>query len=167
MTDAPASGPMLCASCASTRKAHAPVVKRSGTRSNPDTIARRRVAQRFYSSPRWRQVRDAVRRRDGECLECGTRRDLTVDHVIPRSVAPQLAYHPENLRTLCRRCHGRKDGARAAAATARTRALKTAQEHLSILREGNDAREGSEPSRSPYGISTPDAMDTERDPVVG
>lgn len=125
--------------------------------------ARRRTAQRFYSSPEWRRVRDAVRRRDGACLECGTRRDLTVDHIIPRTKAPELAYDPENLRTLCRRCHGRADGIRGAIETARVKRERARSEAGAFLREGNDAREGSEPSRGAYG--TPNAIPTE--PVVG
>jgi len=160
MTAPPANGPMVCAVCQQTRAKFAPVVKRSGERTNPETIARRRVAQRFYSSPAWRRVRDAVRRRDGACLECGTRRDLTVDHIIPRAQAPELAYDPDNLRTLCRRCHGRKDGSRGGHATARIRRESASEEALRVLREGDDAREGSEPSRTLYG-------DGEREPVVG
>lgn len=91
---------------------------------------------------------------------CGTRRDLTVDHIIPRTVAPQLAYDPENLRTLCRRCHGKADGYRGALVTARVKRERVHEEASRVLREGGDAREGSEPSRGVYG-------DGEREPVVG
>lgn len=43
------------------------------------------------------------------CLHCGTRRDLTIDHIVPRS---KNGTHDEaNLQTLCRRCNSRK-GAR-------------------------------------------------------
>lgn len=159
MTAPPANGPSVCARCAATRAKHAPVVKRSGERVSDEAKARRRIAQRFYSSPEWRRVRDAVRRRDGACLECGTRRDLTVDHIIPRTQAPELAYDPENLRTLCRRCHGRVDGIRGAIETARVKRERARSEVDAFLREGNSAREAREPSRTLYG-------DGERAPVV-
>jgi 5-methylcytosine-specific restriction endonuclease McrA len=153
MTAAPASGPMLCAACGTRRKATTTPRKRTHEerRTSPDALARRAQARSFYSSARWRRVRDQVRERDGECLDCGTTSDLTVDHAIPRTIAPELAYEPANLRTLCRRCHGRKDGARAAAFRPRRSPLVDAQGGPSVLREGATARHGGEPSRGLYG----------------
>ena len=108
----PPAGPSLCERCRERRPR--PARRTTGDRrSNPATIARRRASQRFYSTPEWRRVRDAVRARDGECLMCGTTVNLTVDHVVPIARAPDLALEPANLRTLCRRCHGRVDGPRA------------------------------------------------------
>ena len=176
MTAAPASGPMLCAACASTRAAarpkrvHATPQKRTDhreRRSSPEALARRAEARKFYGSARWKKVRAQVRARDGECLECGDRERLTVDHVIPRAVAPHLAYAPDNLRTLCASCHGRKDGARAHASQARRSSKRAPEAPSRFLEGGYRPPTGREPSRSAYGSSTSDAMDTEREPVVG
>jgi hypothetical protein len=55
-------------------------------------------------------LRWAIFERDGyQCVRCGSRRDLTVDHVVPVSRGGLNA--PDNLRTLCRRCNSSK-GAR-------------------------------------------------------
>ncbi len=138
MTAAPASGPMLCAACGTRRKATTTPRKRTHEerRSSPEALERRATARRFYSSAIWRRVRDQVRERDGECLTCGATSDLTVDHVIPRAIAPELAYEPANLRTLCRSCHGRKDGARAKHYRPRRSPLMDSERVPSVLREG-------------------------------
>src|SRR5262249_47582701 len=65
---------------------------------------------RFYGTEEWRHVRAAVIRRDGRtCRVCSAvilfGRDLTVDHILPRSRYPHLALDRTNLRVLCRRCN--------------------------------------------------------------
>ena len=40
------------------------------------------------------------------CQHCGTRRDLSLDHIIPQSKGGPTTY--ENLTTLCRSCNSRK-----------------------------------------------------------
>jgi len=58
---------------------------------------------------RWRALRNRVLARDGYmCLECGSRRNLEVDHTIePRDGG--AAFPPvDGLRTLCRKCHHAK-----------------------------------------------------------
>jgi 5-methylcytosine-specific restriction endonuclease McrA len=55
-------------------------------------------------------LRWAIFERDGyACGVCGSRSDLTVDHVSPVIVGGRD--EPDNLRTLCRRCNSFK-GAR-------------------------------------------------------
>lgn len=40
------------------------------------------------------------------CLDCGTRRDLTIDHIIPVSKGGRTV--KDNLQTLCRSCNSKK-----------------------------------------------------------
>jgi hypothetical protein len=68
---------------------------------------------RFYLTHEWRQVRAAVIKRDGKvCKHCRRRiflpRDVTVDHILPRSIYPELALVLTNLQVLCRRCNSSK-----------------------------------------------------------
>jgi len=52
-------------------------------------------------------TRQNVFKRDNfECQYCGTRRELTLDHVIPSSRAGQHTW--TNLVTACKRCNARK-----------------------------------------------------------
>lgn len=52
--------------------------------------------------------RQNVFKRDGHaCVYCGKDRDLTLDHVLPRSRGGENSW--ENLVTCCAKCNGRKD----------------------------------------------------------
>lgn len=54
--------------------------------------------------PEWRGMSLALRRANPRCQRCGATGDLTVDHILPGSLAG-------GLRVLCRSCHatvGRK-----------------------------------------------------------
>jgi 5-methylcytosine-specific restriction endonuclease McrA len=52
-------------------------------------------------------TRQNVFKRDNfECQYCGTRRDLTLDHVIPSSKGGPHSWH--NLVTACKRCNAKK-----------------------------------------------------------
>lgn len=61
-------------------------------------------------SKRWKVLRQVILERDGwQCRCCGTRRGrLEVDHVEPVRNAPNKAFEPGNLQTLCSRCHASK-----------------------------------------------------------
>lgn len=59
--------------------------------------------------PRWRALRLQALRRDGwQCVQCGARGRLEVDHILPVRTHPHLAYELGNLQALCARCHTRK-----------------------------------------------------------
>ena len=111
MVAPPDRPPSLCDGCRVKRNARRPS-RRPDDGRTPATVERRRQSHRLYGTAAWRRVREAVKARDGECMACGALDDLTVDHIIPATVDPSLALELDNLRTLCRRCHGRKDGAR-------------------------------------------------------
>lgn len=47
-----------------------------------------------------------IKRDGGKCQYCGTHKDLTIDHVIPRSKGGKSTW--TNLVTACKRCNSRK-----------------------------------------------------------
>ena len=64
----------------------------------------------FYAQQRWRKLAAQIRKRDNmRCAFCGTacgfKGDAIVDHIKPRRLHPELAYDPNNLQLLCKRCH--------------------------------------------------------------
>lgn len=75
----------------------------TGRRKNPRN--RGRGGRRRLSS----NMRKKVFERDGhQCVRCGEREALTVDHIHPRGMGGSDAL--VNLQTLCERCHRIKDG---------------------------------------------------------
>lgn len=50
--------------------------------------------------------REVLRRDGNRCQYCGSKRDLTLDHIIPRSKGGQHTW--ENVVTACAPCNGRK-----------------------------------------------------------
>lgn len=70
-----------------------------GTARNP---RRSRVSRRLSA----RKSLEVFARDDYRCVTCGTREDLTVDHIHP--VSKGGTNDMENLRTLCRSCNSRK-----------------------------------------------------------
>ncbi|WP_421906760.1 HNH endonuclease [Mameliella sp.] len=50
----------------------------------------------------------ALDRDDWQCVQCGERRRLEIDHIQPVRTHPELSYSLANLQTLCGRCHSRK-----------------------------------------------------------
>lgn len=60
-------------------------------------------------SRRWKSLRLHALRRDGwQCVKCGGRRRLEVDHVKPVRTHPELSFVLDNLQTLDAPCHSRK-----------------------------------------------------------
>ena len=96
--------------------------RQKAVRDVADAILREAVDQyqdeqleylRFYATREWRDMRSAIIRRDGRiCQMChrsiALARNLTIDHVQPRSKYPERALDPSNLRVVCRRCNSAK-----------------------------------------------------------
>ena len=62
----------------------------------------------FLISRAWAITRARHLKRHPHCVMCHAKgpKGMTVDHVTPRSVRPDLALDPNNLQTLCSQCHG-------------------------------------------------------------
>ena len=62
------------------------------------------------NDPRWKAAKLACKERDDyRCVRCDSTEDLSVDHILPLSEYPELAFELENLQTLCRDCHTDKN----------------------------------------------------------
>lgn len=58
---------------------------------------------------RWKALRlQALDRDDWRCVQCGERRGLEVDHILPVRDRPDLSFFLGNTQTLCGTCHSRK-----------------------------------------------------------
>lgn len=69
----------------------------------------KRHSAKVTRGPRWKALRMQALERDGwQCVQCGERRRLEVDHVLPVRTHPELSYSLANLQCLCGRCHARK-----------------------------------------------------------
>ena len=68
-----------------------------------------RHSARVTRTPRWKALRMQAIDRDGwACVQCGERRGLEVDHVLPVRLRPDLSFVLGNLQCLCGACHARK-----------------------------------------------------------
>ncbi len=69
----------------------------------------RRYSKHITRSARWKALRvQALRRDDWQCVCCGARGRLEVDHIKPVRTHPELAFTLSNLQSLCGVCHARK-----------------------------------------------------------
>ena len=95
-----------CGSCIRTARAryNASAPDRTGS-----ATPARRAHQKFMNSTQWRKMSKDVRLRDGACVDCGSTEKLTVHHLVPVRVNPELALDPDNCVTLCRFCHGARE----------------------------------------------------------
>ncbi|WP_082994382.1 HNH endonuclease signature motif containing protein [Mycobacterium paragordonae] len=94
---------------------------------------------------RWRNLSQRLRKLSPFCERCGSREDLTVDHVIPISdpVGAELVYDELNLRVLCRRCNAER-GYRCTQAERRQvlQAIRRRRPRSRLISPERDARAG-------------------------
>jgi len=65
--------------------------------------------ERFLRSPEWKAMRLVILGRDGKvCACCGSVSELQIDHILPRSLYPELQLDADNLRVLCWPCNKAK-----------------------------------------------------------
>ncbi|MCP5014286.1 MAG: HNH endonuclease [Ketobacter sp.] len=66
-------------------------------------------AEFFYWTREWRDLRKKVLSEYGyRCMLCGSVDEIQVDHIQPRSKAPQLSVTYSNLQVLCKGCNFEK-----------------------------------------------------------
>ena len=68
-------------------------------------IIREHIIKRFYRSKEWHKVRKEFIRSHPECYVCGRTTNLHVHHIVPYHIDPSKELDPDNLITLCGRCH--------------------------------------------------------------
>ncbi len=62
--------------------------------------------ENFYMSPDWRALREKVFRNYSKiCMKCGSKENIEVDHIKPRSKYRSLELEYENLQVLCKVCN--------------------------------------------------------------
>lgn len=62
----------------------------------------------YKARPVGREQRDRILKRDGfRCCSCGSKSDLTIDHITPRSLGGDSS--DDNLQVLCRKCNSAKN----------------------------------------------------------
>jgi 5-methylcytosine-specific restriction endonuclease McrA len=95
--------PRPCAGCGRVvRASRCDDCKRVLERARPTRI------QRGYDYA-WNKLSKAIRERHPYCaIEGCKNKDLTVDHILPLSVAPWLRLEPTNLQVLCRSHNSQK-----------------------------------------------------------
>jgi len=64
--------------------------------------------KRATNTTRWQRLSRRLRRQVGACELCGTDQSLTVDHLWPVSLRPELEWDEDWLRVLCRSCNSRR-----------------------------------------------------------
>lgn len=75
----------------------------------PDVIFSKRESKAFRISNKVsarKKKRNRIKKRDGKCLKCGSKKKLTIDHIKPLSKGG--TWNNDNLQTLCSKCNGEK-----------------------------------------------------------
>ena len=68
-----------------------------------------RHSKQVTDSALWPGLRiEALRRDDWQCVQCGSRRGLQIDHIKPVRSHWHLRFEISNLQVLCKRCHSAK-----------------------------------------------------------
>ena len=89
-----------------------------------------------------KRFKKTVFNRDGhECLKCGTKQNLTIDHIVPQSLGGHT--RAINLQTLCEGCNMKK-GASVEVLNNKKRSMDYARRfNMSTIRRVRDMAEGS------------------------
>lgn len=67
------------------------------------------VTDVFYNSKLWLKLKIIIYKSIGkECLKCGSKDNIEVDHIKPKSKYPKEIYNILNLQILCKKCNKEK-----------------------------------------------------------
>lgn len=67
------------------------------------------LSDQFYNSTDWKQIRElALATFKKVCVRCGSKDNLAVDHIYPRSRFPERALDIKNTQILCLKCNSSK-----------------------------------------------------------
>jgi hypothetical protein len=67
------------------------------------------LSSSFYNSSDWKEIRSiTLKNNENKCILCGSRSNLAVDHIKPRSKYPELALDIDNTQILCQSCNSSK-----------------------------------------------------------
>lgn len=59
----------------------------------------------FYRSGLWKAFKSKVFKKfQNGCFKCGFNKDLEIIHIKPRSIYPELAFDPSNIKIICASC---------------------------------------------------------------
>lgn len=120
-----------CGPCDDLAHTHRVEARRAEGKAAKDASPRGRARRAVYRSREWKAVRLRVIQRDGgTCRLCGTDQRLTVHHIRPAADDMAAALDPDNLVTLCARCHGMVDGGKAARTKAARKRAKAARPRI-------------------------------------
>lgn len=78
---------------------------RCPTHTRPAWQGRSETNSRTYAHQRW--AKQVMASNDGRCVRCG-KQATDADHIVPQSVAPELAFDLDNGQPLCVDCHHEK-----------------------------------------------------------
>lgn len=70
-----------------------------------DTSSPPVIQESFYRTEAWLRLRYFTLLKYRKCLLCGSKDNLHVDHIKPRSKRPELSLDANNLQVLCRDCN--------------------------------------------------------------
>jgi 5-methylcytosine-specific restriction endonuclease McrA len=69
----------------------------------------KKISDSFFLSSEWKEIREVVFAKFGHrCLQCGSKKHLQIDHIIPRYKNINLQYSLDNLQPLCAKCNKNK-----------------------------------------------------------
>lgn len=67
----------------------------------------------YANGTRWKNLSRRLRRQQRFCDRCGSKQQLTVDHIVRFKDRPEWAYEEANLRILCKPCNSELSGVKA------------------------------------------------------
>ena len=83
------------------------IIKKQRSRFAGDAYSLSRAASVLSEEKRKKEWRENVLLRDGfECKRCGSKEDITLHHIVPKSIcSPELIWDEANGVALCQKCH--------------------------------------------------------------